>query len=209
MPAEPKIPRPRNAFILFRQHYHKILINEWTAKNIEIPHNSEISKLLGNKWKLISAKEKLHWDNLAKQEKLNHEKKFPQYKYRPVRKQKKKFLQLQQQIQQQQQQQQQQQDNPLLPRHSRRAAPGPVRPLVRQGKRHHSRGEAPHRRGPRDAHRDIQRLRLGAPPRPCRERAGGGAHPCIPAVLRREGRVVSAQVPGQLGAGQLGPGNCR
>lgn len=106
MPSEPKIPRPRNAFILFRQHYHKILINEWTAKNIEIPHNSEISKLLGNKWKLISAKEKLHWDNLAKQEKLNHEKKFPQYKYRPVRKQKKKFLQLQQQIQQQQQQQQ-------------------------------------------------------------------------------------------------------
>ena len=106
MPGEPKIPRPRNAFILFRQHYHKILINEWTAKNIEIPHNSEISKLLGNKWKLISAKEKLHWDNLAKQEKLNHEKKFPQYKYRPVRKQKKKFLQLQQQIQQQQQVQQ-------------------------------------------------------------------------------------------------------
>ncbi|SMN18139.1 similar to Saccharomyces cerevisiae YPR065W ROX1 Heme-dependent repressor of hypoxic genes [Maudiozyma saulgeensis] len=107
MPSEQKIPRPKNAFILFRQHYHKILINEWTAKNIAIPHNSEISKLLGNKWKLISAKEKLHWDNLAKQEKINHEKKFPQYKYRPVRKQKKKFLQLQQQIQQQQQAQQQ------------------------------------------------------------------------------------------------------
>ncbi|CCF59505.1 hypothetical protein KAFR_0H00950 [Kazachstania africana CBS 2517] len=85
-----KIPRPRNAFILFRQHYHKILMDEWTATGVDIPHNSKISKILGNKWKTISPNEKLHWEELAKKEKLGHERKYPEYKYRPVRKNKKR-----------------------------------------------------------------------------------------------------------------------
>ncbi|QLQ78876.1 hypothetical protein HG537_0B02240 [Torulaspora globosa] len=85
-----KIPRPRNAFILFRQHNHKLLIDEWTAKGVEIPHNSKISKLLGVKWKELSNEEKVHWKQLAEKEKNDHEKKYPDYRYKPVRKQRKK-----------------------------------------------------------------------------------------------------------------------
>lgn len=85
-----KIPRPRNAFILFRQHNHKLLIDEWTTKGVEIPHNSKISKLLGVKWKELSAEEKVHWKELAEKEKTDHEKKYPDYRYKPVRKQRKK-----------------------------------------------------------------------------------------------------------------------
>ena len=80
-----KIPRPKNAFILFRQHYHKELIDEWTKAGTDIPHNSEISKILGVKWKNISENEKTHWSDLAKEEKLEHLKKYPQYKYKPTR----------------------------------------------------------------------------------------------------------------------------
>ncbi|QLL31362.1 hypothetical protein HG536_0B02250 [Torulaspora globosa] len=85
-----KIPRPRNAFILFRQHNHKLLIDEWTTKGLEIPHNSKISKLLGVKWKELSNEEKVHWKELAEKEKTDHEKKYPDYRYKPVRKQRKK-----------------------------------------------------------------------------------------------------------------------
>ena len=90
--STPKIPRPKNAFILFRQHYHRILIDEWTAQGVEIPHNSNISKIIGTKWKGLQPEDKAHWENLAKKEKLEHERKYPEYKYKPVRKSKKKQL---------------------------------------------------------------------------------------------------------------------
>lgn len=117
--STPKIPRPKNAFILFRQHYHRILIDEWTAQGVEIPHNSNISKIIGTKWKGLQPEDKAHWENLAKKEKLEHERKYPEYKYKPVRKSKKKQLLLkeieqQQQQQQQKEQQQQKQSQPQL-----------------------------------------------------------------------------------------------
>lgn len=116
--STPKIPRPKNAFILFRQHYHRILIDEWTAQGVEIPHNSNISKIIGTKWKGLQPEDKAHWENLAEKEKLEHERKYPEYKYKPVRKSKKKQLLLkeieQQQQQQQKEQQQQKQSQPQL-----------------------------------------------------------------------------------------------
>ena len=117
--STPKIPRPKNAFILFRQHYHRILIDEWTAQGVGIPHNSNISKIIGTKWKGLQPEDKAHWENLAKKEKLEHERKYPEYKYKPVRKSKKKQLLLKeieqrQQQQQQKEQQQQKQSQPQL-----------------------------------------------------------------------------------------------
>ncbi|CAI7402651.1 BEM_collapsed_G0058120.mRNA.1.CDS.1 [Saccharomyces cerevisiae] len=44
--STPKIPRPKNAFILFRQHYHRILIDEWTAQGVEYPIIQTFLKLL-------------------------------------------------------------------------------------------------------------------------------------------------------------------
>lgn len=82
---EEKIPRPRNAFILFRQHHHKLLIDQLRQEGKPIPHNSEISKLLGTRWRSLSTDEKSYWDSKAQLEKEEHEKKYPDYKYRPVR----------------------------------------------------------------------------------------------------------------------------
>lgn len=93
-----KIPRPRNAFILFRQHHHKLLIDEWTVQGVEIPHNSKISKILGIKWKALAGDEKVYWEEMARKEKSDHEKKYPDYRYKPIRKHKKKQQQLQQQL---------------------------------------------------------------------------------------------------------------
>ncbi|KAJ4158515.1 uncharacterized protein LMH87_009038 [Akanthomyces muscarius] len=42
----PKIPRPRNAFILYRQHHQ----SQVTADNPKLS-NPEISKIIGEKWK--------------------------------------------------------------------------------------------------------------------------------------------------------------
>ncbi|CCD22673.1 Rox1p NDAI_0A05180 [Naumovozyma dairenensis CBS 421] len=85
-----KIPRPKNAFILFRQHYHKELIDDWSKNGVHIPHNSEISKILGHKWKNITEKEREYWSDMAKEEKKQHGKKYPQYKYKPTRRKSKK-----------------------------------------------------------------------------------------------------------------------
>lgn len=87
-----KIPRPRNAFILFRQHHHRLLIDELTAQGVEIPHNSKISKMLGVKWQELSGDEKAHWRRLAEKEKTDHERRYPDYRYKPVRKPRKKQI---------------------------------------------------------------------------------------------------------------------
>ncbi|GAV53403.1 hypothetical protein ZYGR_0AI06870 [Zygosaccharomyces rouxii] len=88
--SEKKIPRPRNAFILFRQHHHRLLIDEWTAQGVDIPHNSKISKILGVRWKSLNEQERSHWEEQARKEKCEHEKKYPDYRYKPTRRHRRK-----------------------------------------------------------------------------------------------------------------------
>ncbi|KAL6454631.1 RFG1 Repressor of filamentous growth 1 [Candida maltosa Xu316] len=76
-----KIPRPRNAFILFRQKYHQTVLDEGTI----IRTNPEVSRELGRRWRNLSPQEKDHWNNLAEEEKKNHAKKYPGYRYTPRR----------------------------------------------------------------------------------------------------------------------------
>ncbi|RCK59321.1 Repressor of filamentous growth 1 [Candida viswanathii] len=76
-----KIPRPRNAFILFRQKYHQTVLDEGTI----IRTNPEVSRELGRRWRNLSPLEKDHWNNLAEEEKKNHAKKYPGYRYTPRR----------------------------------------------------------------------------------------------------------------------------
>ena len=76
-----KIPRPRNAFILFRQKYHQMVLDEGTV----IRTNPEVSRELGRRWRGLSPQEKEHWNNLAEEEKKNHAKKYPGYRYTPRR----------------------------------------------------------------------------------------------------------------------------
>ncbi|KAK1826326.1 repressor of filamentous growth 1 [Podospora conica] len=77
---EPKIPRPRNAFILYRQHQQGAVV----ANNPGLP-NPEISKIIGNLWRDEDEKVKAQWNRLAEEEKQRHRRQYPDYRYQPRR----------------------------------------------------------------------------------------------------------------------------
>lgn len=76
-----RIPRPRNAFILFRQKNHQLVLEEGSV----IRTNPDVSRELGKRWRSLSREEKEHWNKLAEEEKIAHAKKYPGYKYTPRR----------------------------------------------------------------------------------------------------------------------------
>ncbi|KAL7798304.1 putative SNF2 family helicase [Trichoderma ceciliae] len=76
----PKIPRPRNAFILYRQHHQ----SQVTAENPRLS-NPEISKIIGEKWKNEASDVKDEWKKLAEEEKQRHQHQYPNYRYQPRR----------------------------------------------------------------------------------------------------------------------------
>ncbi|KAF2717786.1 hypothetical protein K431DRAFT_349253 [Polychaeton citri CBS 116435] len=77
---DPKIPRPRNAFILYRQHHQASVV----AKNPGLA-NPEISKIIGEQWRNQPAEVKNEWKALAEEEKLRHQQQYPTYRYQPKR----------------------------------------------------------------------------------------------------------------------------
>ncbi|KAI9717059.1 MAG: hypothetical protein M1812_004994 [Candelaria pacifica] len=96
---EPKVRRPRNAFILYRQHYQASVV----AQNPGLA-NPEISKIIGEQWRQQSAEIKNEWKVLAEvgtiaehsltysnpnfslqEEKLRHQQQYPDYRYQPRR----------------------------------------------------------------------------------------------------------------------------
>lgn len=77
---EPKIPRPRNAFILYRQHHQQAII----ARNPGL-NNPEISKIIGEQWKAEGEEQKKVWQDLALEEKARHQEQYPDYRYQPRR----------------------------------------------------------------------------------------------------------------------------
>ncbi|KAI9681340.1 MAG: hypothetical protein M1817_002623 [Caeruleum heppii] len=83
-PPDPKIPRPRNAFMLYRQHHQATVV----AQNPGLA-NPEISKIIGRQWKEETQDVKDSWDGLAQEEKTRHQRQYPNYKYQPRRKGKK------------------------------------------------------------------------------------------------------------------------
>ncbi|CAH02434.1 Rox1p [Kluyveromyces lactis] len=96
-PQQQHIPRPRNAFILFRQHWHQQVFDQekekittdtsqGTSKLGSFKANSQASRDIGRKWRSLPDSEKKYWLDLAKQEKEAHKKKYPDYKYLPTRK---------------------------------------------------------------------------------------------------------------------------
>ncbi|KAI9748311.1 MAG: NAD(P)H-dependent D-xylose reductase (XR), partial [Chaenotheca gracillima] len=80
-PPDPKIPRPRNAFMLYRQHLQSSVV----AQNPGLA-NPEISKIIGKTWREESQEVKRYWDSLAEEEKTRHHQQYPNYKYQPRRK---------------------------------------------------------------------------------------------------------------------------
>ncbi|KAL5625086.1 hypothetical protein BROUX41_005146 [Berkeleyomyces rouxiae] len=76
----PKVPRPRNAFILYRQRHQADI----AAQNPGLS-NPELSKIIGGLWKDESEEVRDQWKNLAEEEKLRHQRQYPDYRYQPRR----------------------------------------------------------------------------------------------------------------------------
>lgn len=74
----PKVPRPSNAFFLFRQHHQ----SEVRSENPDL-RNPDISKVLGRMWKALTEEEWNVWKQAAEEEKIRHRQRYPDYQYRP------------------------------------------------------------------------------------------------------------------------------
>nr|AFO66681.1 SoxC [Sycon ciliatum] len=79
--AAEHVKRPKNAFMVWSSLERK----ERMAKNPKL-HNAEISKDLGRVWKSKTEDEKKPFYDMAKREKIEHQAKYPDYKYRPKKK---------------------------------------------------------------------------------------------------------------------------
>ncbi|KUI55282.1 Repressor of filamentous growth 1 [Cytospora mali] len=79
-PSPPKVPRPRNAFILYRQHHQAGVVLKYPGLA-----NPDISKIIGELWREEPEEVKNYWKRLAEEEKARHQRQYPQYKYQPRR----------------------------------------------------------------------------------------------------------------------------
>ena len=77
---ENHIPRPPNAFILFRSSFIK---SQHVSAEVETNH-STLSKIIGLTWHSLPDEEKRVWQAKARQVHDEHMKKFPQYAFRPM-----------------------------------------------------------------------------------------------------------------------------
>ncbi|KAH7906650.1 hypothetical protein BJ138DRAFT_1093844 [Hygrophoropsis aurantiaca] len=76
------IPRPPNAFMLFRANFVR---QEHIPGRFDNNHGS-LSKVIGNCWRSLPLEQKRVWEIKAKQEKAAHKEAYPEYRFRPVHK---------------------------------------------------------------------------------------------------------------------------
>ncbi|KAF8651835.1 hypothetical protein AX16_004635 [Volvariella volvacea WC 439] len=77
---ENHIPRPPNAFILFRSSFIK---SQHVSNEVETNH-STLSKIIGLTWQNLPNEERQVWHAKAKIALEEHKRKFPQYAFRPL-----------------------------------------------------------------------------------------------------------------------------
>lgn len=77
---ENHIPRPPNAFILFRSSFIK---NQHVSTAVETNH-STLSTIIGLTWSNMPEEQRQVWHRKAKEALAEHKRKFPKYVFRPV-----------------------------------------------------------------------------------------------------------------------------
>src|SRR5216683_6117145 len=77
---EGHIPRPRNAFILFRCDF---VAQKKIPASVE-PDHRNISRIVGRIWKAMSDEDRRPWIEEAKREREKHKRLYPQYRYSPT-----------------------------------------------------------------------------------------------------------------------------
>jgi len=77
------IKRPMNAFMVWSQMRRRAIISQNPDS-----HNAEISKNLGKAWKMLTDKEKAPFIEEAEKLRMMHQQEYPDYKYRPKKRQK-------------------------------------------------------------------------------------------------------------------------
>ncbi|VDB85533.1 unnamed protein product [Peniophora sp. CBMAI 1063] len=80
--SEGHIPRPANAFMLFRAEFVR---RKHVPGSIEQNHNN-LSKIIGSTWKNLPEEERQVWMRMAAAEVEKHKKLYPDYKYQPKHK---------------------------------------------------------------------------------------------------------------------------
>jgi len=83
--TEKRVPRPRNAFMLFRSAFWK---EQRIKRSVEHDHR-HISRIVGHYWNKMSTEEKNYWHRKADEEKAEHEMKHPGYRFCPTARTKK------------------------------------------------------------------------------------------------------------------------
>lgn len=71
-------PRPLNAFFLYRRKFQKVVRRV-------VPDHRDVSKIIGQRWRLLDETEKKYWKVKAEEAKVLHADLYPEYRYRPVR----------------------------------------------------------------------------------------------------------------------------
>ncbi|KAA1473165.1 hypothetical protein DENSPDRAFT_746684, partial [Dentipellis sp. KUC8613] len=71
------VPRPRNAFILFRCDF---VAQNKVPRSVEKDHRN-ISRIAGRIWQSMSDSQRAPWVSMAEQEKERHRQVYPEYQY--------------------------------------------------------------------------------------------------------------------------------
>jgi hypothetical protein len=80
------VPRPRNAFIIFRCQYSRENARKKCGDDADIVQTAKtISKRAAEAWKKLPPSEVEHYRELAAQERDEHARKNPHYRFRPVK----------------------------------------------------------------------------------------------------------------------------
>ncbi|KAG6819249.1 hypothetical protein H0H93_013796 [Arthromyces matolae] len=74
------IPRPPNAFILFRSSF----VRDQKVTNKVEGNHSNLSKIIGKYWKALPKEQRDEWEAKAAQALIDHRKRYPDWRFRPA-----------------------------------------------------------------------------------------------------------------------------